>query len=124
MDPSGWNETVPAIRPDLVAGAQGKNGWSQRCACISPNTVPTISGVDLMSVRFSNRLVAELNQPFWAAWQGGEFLTDASALAGTHRKRGLAWLRELHAVHAVSVMEDVPVRALAKSSWQPASSEV
>jgi transposase, IS30 family len=38
-------------------------------------------------------LVAELYQPFWAAWQAGEFLTDASALAGTHRKRGLAWLR-------------------------------
>ncbi len=36
---------------------------------------------------------AELYQPFWTAWQAGEFLTDASALAGTHRKRGLAWLR-------------------------------
>ena len=47
-----------------------------------------------MSIRFSNRLVAELYQPLWAAWQAGEFLTDASALAGTHRKRGLAWLRE------------------------------
>jgi transposase, IS30 family len=44
-------------------------------------------------MRFSNQLVAELYQPFWDAWQGGEFLTDASALAGTHRKRGLAWLR-------------------------------
>jgi transposase, IS30 family len=44
-------------------------------------------------MRFSNQLVAELYQPFWAAWQAGEFLTDASALAGTHRKRGLAWLR-------------------------------
>jgi IS30 family transposase len=47
-----------------------------------------------VSIRFSNRLVAELYQPFWAAWHAGEFLTDASALAGTHRKRGLAWLRE------------------------------
>jgi transposase, IS30 family len=47
----------------------------------------------LMSIRFSNRLIAELYQPFWAAWQAGEFLTDASAVAGTHRKRGLAWLR-------------------------------
>ncbi len=46
-----------------------------------------------MTVRFSNQLVAELIQPFWAAWQGGEFLTDASALAGTHRHRGLVWLR-------------------------------
>jgi hypothetical protein len=48
----------------------------------------------LMSIRFSSRLVAELYQPFWAAWQAGEFLTDAAALAGTHRKRGLVWLRE------------------------------
>ncbi len=47
-----------------------------------------------MTVRFSNKLVAELYQPFWRAWQDGEFLTDAAALAGTHRHRGLAWLRE------------------------------
>ncbi len=47
-----------------------------------------------MTVRFSNQLVAELYQPFWAACPAGEFLTDASALAGTHRHRGLAWLRQ------------------------------
>ena len=47
-----------------------------------------------MTVRFSNQLVPELYQPFWAAWQAGEFLTDASALAGTYRHRGLAWLRQ------------------------------
>jgi transposase, IS30 family len=33
-----------------------------------------------MTVRFSNQLVAELYQPFWAAWQAGEFLTDAGAV--------------------------------------------
>ena len=47
----------------------------------------------LMTVRFSNQLVPELYQPFWAAWQAGEFLTDAAAVAGTYRHRGLAWLR-------------------------------
>jgi IS30 family transposase len=47
-----------------------------------------------MTVRFCNQLVAELIQPFWAAWQGGEFMTDASAVAGTHRQRGLAWVRQ------------------------------
>ena len=47
-----------------------------------------------MTVRFSNQLVAELIQPFWAAWQAGEFMTDASALAGTYRNRGLAWVRQ------------------------------
>jgi hypothetical protein len=45
-------------------------------------------------VRFSNQLVAEAVQPFWAALQAGEFLTDAAALAGTHRWRGLKWVRE------------------------------
>ena len=30
-----------------------------------------------MSVRFSNQLVAEAIQPFWAALQAGEFLSAA-----------------------------------------------
>src|SRR5450756_3208549 len=47
-----------------------------------------------MTVRFSNQLVAELIQPFWSAWQAGEFMTDASAIAGTYRNRGLAWVRQ------------------------------
>jgi IS30 family transposase len=47
-----------------------------------------------MGVRFSNQMVPDLIQPFWAAWQSGEFLTDAAWLAGTYRHRGLAWLRE------------------------------
>jgi IS30 family transposase len=47
-----------------------------------------------MTVRFSNQLVAELIQPFWAAWQAGGFMTDASAVAGTHRQRGLGWVRQ------------------------------
>ena len=47
-----------------------------------------------MTARFSNQLVAELYQPFWAAWQRGEFLTEAAAVAGTYRHRGLAWLRQ------------------------------
>ncbi len=32
----------------------------------------------LMTVRFSNALVAEAIQPFWAALQAGEFFTDAA----------------------------------------------
>jgi hypothetical protein len=45
-------------------------------------------------MRFSNRLVAERVQPFWEALQAGEVMTDAAALAGTHRWRGVTWLRE------------------------------
>jgi hypothetical protein len=37
---------------------------------------------------------SQLDPTVLAAWQGGEFLTDAAALAGTHRHRGLAWVRE------------------------------
>ena len=47
-----------------------------------------------MAVRFSNQLVAELYQPFCAALQAGECLPDAAAVAGTHRWRGVKWLRE------------------------------
>lgn len=43
-------------------------------------------------VRFSNHLVAETIQPSWAALRAGEFLTDAGALAGTHRWWGLKWV--------------------------------
>lgn len=45
-------------------------------------------------VRFSNQLVAEAIQPFWAALQAGAFLTDAAAVAGTHRARARGWVRE------------------------------
>ena len=58
-----------------------------------------------MTVRFSNQLVAELIQPFWAAWQGGEFMTDASAIANTHRQRGLAWVRQAGGVRLMPLTE-------------------
>ena len=48
----------------------------------------------IVTLKFSNQLVAELVQPFWSALQAGEFLTDAAAEAGTHRWRGLSWMRE------------------------------
>jgi hypothetical protein len=51
-----------------------------------------IMGV-VMTVRFSNTLVAELFQAFWAALRDGEFLTEAAASAGTHRWPGLQFWR-------------------------------
>lgn len=39
-------------------------------------------------MRFSDRMVAERVQTFWAAMQRGEFITDAAAEAGTYRKKG------------------------------------
>jgi hypothetical protein len=42
--------------------------------------------------RFSNAQVAEAVQPFWAALQAGEFITDAAVQAGTYRKQGTRWV--------------------------------
>ena len=45
-------------------GILGFSRWSQHL--IDPVRV-------MMSLAFSNQLVAELYQPFWAAWQAGDF---------------------------------------------------
>ena len=42
--------------------------------------------------RFSDQMVTEVVHRFWAAMQGGEFITDAAAEAGTYRKKGTRWL--------------------------------
>src|SRR5215211_7409078 len=42
--------------------------------------------------RFANEMVAEAIQPFWAALQRGEFISDAAAQAGTYRKQGTRWV--------------------------------
>ena len=39
--------------------------------------------------KFSERMVTEVVQQFWAAMARGEFLTDAAAEAGTYRGREL-----------------------------------
>jgi transposase, IS30 family len=43
-------------------------------------------------VRFSNAQVAAAVQPFWAALQAGEFISDAAVAAGTYRKQGTRWV--------------------------------
>jgi transposase, IS30 family len=43
--------------------------------------------------RFSERMVPEVVQVFWAAIARGEFITDAAAEVGTYRVRGARWLR-------------------------------
>jgi IS30 family transposase len=43
-------------------------------------------------VSFSERIVTDVVQTFWAARQRGEFITDAAAEAGTYRKKDvLRW---------------------------------
>lgn len=45
-------------------------------------------------MRFSDHMVAEVSQTFWAAMARGEFITEAAAEAGTYRQKGRRWLRE------------------------------
>ena len=42
--------------------------------------------------RFSDRMVPEVVQVFWAAMARGEFVTSAAAEAGTYREKGTRWL--------------------------------
>ena len=50
--------------------------------------------MEVLIIRFATYMVTENVQVFWAEMQRGEFTTDAAAAAGTHRHRGLAWLRQ------------------------------
>jgi len=42
--------------------------------------------------RFSDWMIAENLQVFWAAMARGDFITDAAEQAGTYRKKGARWL--------------------------------
>jgi IS30 family transposase len=42
--------------------------------------------------RFTDRMIPERVQPFWAALQRGEFINDAAAEVGTYRKKGTRWV--------------------------------
>jgi transposase, IS30 family len=41
---------------------------------------------------FSDRMVPEVIQPFWAALQRGEFITAAAEEVGSYRKKGARWV--------------------------------
>src|SRR5215213_10029135 len=43
-------------------------------------------------LRFTDRMLPEIVQPFWAALQRGEFIVDAAAQVGTYRKKGSRWV--------------------------------
>ena len=41
---------------------------------------------------FSSRMISEVVQPFWAAIQRGEFITEAAESVGTYREMGGRWI--------------------------------
>ena len=41
---------------------------------------------------FSNRVIPEVVQPFWAALQRGEFITEAAESVGSYREMGGRWI--------------------------------
>jgi hypothetical protein len=43
--------------------------------------------------QFSDRMVPEVVQVFWAAMARGEFITAAAGELGTCREKGMRWLR-------------------------------
>src|SRR3954466_16113759 len=49
--------------------------------------------------RFVNAQVPEVVQPFWAALQRGEFISDAAVAVGTYRKQGTRWVAACGGVH-------------------------
>src|SRR5664280_3646277 len=49
--------------------------------------------MEALVMRFSDRMVPEVVQVFWAAMARGEFVTAATAEVGTYREKGMRWLR-------------------------------
>ena len=54
--------------------------------------VATPVGMRVLMARFSNHMISENVQVFWAELQRGEFITDAAEAAGTYRKQGTRWV--------------------------------
>ncbi len=48
--------------------------------------------VEMFVARFSERMITDVVQEFWAAMQQGDFITEAAEKVGTYRKMGARWL--------------------------------
>jgi len=73
-------------RPAICSG---EYLFSRSCSTFSRSTT---DWVRVLVAAFSDRMLPEVVQTFWAAMQRGEFITDAAAEAGTYRKKGARWL--------------------------------
>jgi hypothetical protein len=48
--------------------------------------------IGVLLMLFSSRMISEVVQPFWAAVQRGEFITEAAESVGTYREMGGRWI--------------------------------
>jgi hypothetical protein len=48
--------------------------------------------IGVLLMLFSNRVIPEVVQPFWAALQRGEFITEAAESVGSYREMGGRWI--------------------------------
>jgi hypothetical protein len=81
-------ESEPGGRAGAAFDAHtGTPGARRRWRC-----PPRLSCQKEWMARFVNAQLPEVVQPFWAALQRGEFIADAAAAAGTHRKQGTRWV--------------------------------
>src|SRR4051812_10170689 len=67
------------------AGCAGDSPWVARLSSAGPDQEEPMA-------RFVNAQVPEVVQPFWAALQRGEFISDAAVAVGTYRKQGTRWV--------------------------------
>src|SRR6476661_7101100 len=95
-----FNTPIPAkiMTPDRVSSRIGTLAWCGSLRGVPQEdprvlaVVATPAGMRVFVARFFTHMVGEVVQVFWTALQGGEFITDAAAAAGTYRKQGTRWV--------------------------------
>ena len=84
-------------RPIMDRPSTARSAWCRRLPDrpLSGRAVRGIATPDdstVLMTRFSDWMIGENLQVFWAAMQRGEFITDVAEQAGTYRKKGARWL--------------------------------
>lgn len=63
-------------------------------------------------MRFTDRMVPEVFQTFWAAMARGVINTDAAAEAGTYRRKGAGWLAAAGVFNGNALIRTSDVRSV------------
>jgi IS30 family transposase len=89
-----FRATVSGSKASAINGGDrccARLSWGSPGSCGGCNTFDDQRVLLSMAV-FSDRMVPEKVQVFWAALQAGEFITAAAARAGTYREKGYRWI--------------------------------